>query len=393
MNPTPSRITSIDTYRGFVMFLMLAEVLRLGAVAAANPESAFWKFLALQQSHVEWTGCTLHDLIQPSFSFLVGVALPFSIASRVAKGQAFWRMALHAAWRGFFLVILGVMLRSVGRKQTNWTFEDTLSQIGLGYFFLFLLGFVSARTKWIVFASLVIGYWLLFVAYPTPNAEFDYTKVGVPANYEHHEPGIAAHFNKNSNAAWAFDTWFLNQFSREKVFTHNNGGYSTLSFIPTLATMLLGLIAGTWLQGTGSDWSKVKWFTIAGVLFLVGGYLIGHSGLVPVVKKIWTPSWVLFSGGWCLLLLALLHATTDASGYRGWSFPLQVIGANSIFVYCVSHLIDGFLIGTFKTHFGADVFARIAGKEFEPLMTGIAVLIVFWLMLYWMYRQRIFIRV
>ena len=86
--PIQGRLASIDAYRGFVMFLMMAEVLRLSRVARAVPESGFWKFLGWHQSHVEWVGCSLHDLIQPSFSFLVGVALPFSIASRAARGQS-----------------------------------------------------------------------------------------------------------------------------------------------------------------------------------------------------------------------------------------------------------------------------------------------------------------
>src|SRR5215203_626557 len=91
-SPTQPRLGSIDAYRGFVMLLMMAEVLHLAAVAAKLPDSAFWKFLAHHQTHVTWAGCSLHDLIQPSFSFLVGVSLPFSIASRVAKGQSRGRM-------------------------------------------------------------------------------------------------------------------------------------------------------------------------------------------------------------------------------------------------------------------------------------------------------------
>src|SRR6187399_3272429 len=98
--PSPARVAAIDAYRGLVMFLMLAEVLHFGQMAKAFPDSEAWRFLALHQSHVEWGGCTLHDLIQPSFSFLVGVSLPFSIASRQAKGQSFARMLLHAIWRG-----------------------------------------------------------------------------------------------------------------------------------------------------------------------------------------------------------------------------------------------------------------------------------------------------
>src|SRR5262249_53297893 len=146
-----------------------AEALHLGAVARAHPESEFWKFLSLHQSHVEWIGCTLHDMIQPSFSFLVGVALPFSIASRSARGQSKRAMTAHAVWRAFILVMLGVFLRSQGRPQTNFTFEDTLSQIGLGYVFLFLLGFRPVRDQWIALGVILVGYWAAFALYTGPN--------------------------------------------------------------------------------------------------------------------------------------------------------------------------------------------------------------------------------
>ena len=151
----PERLGSIDAYRGFVMFLMLAEVLRLCAVSKALPGSAFWSFLCWHQTHVEWTGCTLHDLIQPGFSFLVGVALPFSLASRRSQGQSLVRLSLHAAWRAAVLVALGIFLRSVGRPITYFTFEDTLTQIGLGYLFLFLLGLGSPRWQWSAFVLLL----------------------------------------------------------------------------------------------------------------------------------------------------------------------------------------------------------------------------------------------
>ena len=148
------------------MFLMMAEVLRFCAVASAVPGNTIWEFLCHHQSHVEWIGCVLHDMIQPSFSFLVGVALPFSLASRLARGQSPGKMAAHAVWRSLVLVFLGVFLRSIGHRQTNFTFEDTLSQIGLGYTFLFLLGMRSVRVQWIAFVAIVVGYWALFAAYP-----------------------------------------------------------------------------------------------------------------------------------------------------------------------------------------------------------------------------------
>src|SRR4051794_5344105 len=110
---SPRRLTSIDAYRGFVMFLMLAEVLELCAVAGSFRGSRLWEFLCHHQSHVEWVGCSLHDLIQPSFSFLVGVALPFSIVARTARGQSRGIMAAHALWRALVLVFLGIFLRSM----------------------------------------------------------------------------------------------------------------------------------------------------------------------------------------------------------------------------------------------------------------------------------------
>ena len=151
------RVLAIDACRGFVMLLMLAEAMRLWTVSAAFPDSRFWALVAYNTDHVPWQGCSLHDLIQPAFSFLVGAALPFSIVSRQAQGQTFPRMLGHAAWRSVALIALGIFLRSLDRSRTYWTFEDTLTQIGLGYTFLFLLAFASLRTQAIAFAAILVG--------------------------------------------------------------------------------------------------------------------------------------------------------------------------------------------------------------------------------------------
>ncbi len=387
----PGRLTSLDAYRGLVMFLMMAEVLRCCRVAAAVPESGLWRFLCHHQSHVEWIGCSLHDLIQPSFSFIVGVALPFSISSRLARGQSRLQMSLHAFVRALALALLGVWLRSTGSSQTNWTFEDTLTQIGLGYGVLFLLGFRPVREQWIALVLILVGYWAAFALYPA-RPDFDYAKVGVAKDWPHLLTGFAAHWNKNSNLAWAFDTWFLNLFSRPKPFEFNGGGYATLSFIPTLGTMILGLIAGSVIRSERPAVAKVKWFIVAGLIGLGCGALLGWTGLCPVVKRIWTPSWTLFSGGWCLLLLAGFYAVIELWGWKRLAFPLVVIGMNSIAIYCLAHLFEGFILKNLKTHLGQDVF-KIFGDAYEPLVHGAAVVAVFWLILYWMYRRKIFLRI
>src|SRR4029453_18432455 len=129
--PGATRVASIDVFRGFVMFLMLAEAMRLWTLQRAFPASRFWAVVAFNTQHVPWQGCSLHDVIQPAFSFLAGASLPFSIASRTNKGERFGRLLGHAVWRSVVLILLGIFLRSLHRSQTYWTFEDTLTQIGL----------------------------------------------------------------------------------------------------------------------------------------------------------------------------------------------------------------------------------------------------------------------
>ena len=389
-SPAPARVASVDAYRGFVMLLMLAEVLNLRRMGKNFPGDAFWEFLAFHQDHVAWRGCSLHDLIQPSFSFLVGVALPFSLLSRAGRAEPLWLGWRHAVWRAALLIALGVFLRSMGKPQTNFTFEDTLSQIGLGYVFLYGLARLRPAWQWAAFGTILVGYWLAFAVYPLPPADFDYKAVNGLA-VEERPTGFAAHWDKNSNTAWAFDAWLLNQFPREAPFTHNRGGYATLSFIPTLATMILGLLAGGWLRTQTAPREKIKRFVAVGLGLLASGWLLDATGICPNVKRIWTPAWVLFSAGWCFLLLALFAALLDTGLPGGWAFPLKVIGANSIAAYVGEHLIKGFVAASFIIHFGGNVFSQFG--PYEPLASGVALLAVFWLILWWMYRRKVFVRI
>lgn len=387
-----NRLTSIDAYRGLVMLLMMAEVLHLKGVAKALPGNRFWELLGRHQDHVPWVGCVLHDLIQPSFSFLVGVALPFSLARRTSEGQPQWRRTLHAFWRALILVLLGVFLRSTRYNQTNWTFEDTLSQIGLGYGLLYLLALGSVRLQSIALAVILVGYWLAFAVYPLPGSAFDWSRAGVKPDSIGQLHGFAAHWSQNTNIAWAFDTWFLNRFPRPKPFTNNPGGYSTLSFIPTLGTMILGLLAGGLLRSDRKALAKVGWLIVAGITGLAAGWLLGWAGICPVVKRIWTPSWVLFSGGWCCLFLAVFYLVLDLGKQRWMAWMLVVIGMNSIAAYLIAHLFEDFIKKAIPTHFG-EKWMTLAGEAYKPLFLGGAVLLVEWLLLFWMYRRKIFLRI
>jgi predicted acyltransferase len=390
--PIFKRNVAIDTYRGIVMVLMMAEVLQLARTAQGYPGNWIWSILAFNQSHTLWSGCSVHDMIQPSFSFLVGVALPYSIASRVAKGGTFGKLFAHAIWRAFLLVALGIFLRSMHSTQTNFTFEDTLTQIGLGYPFLFLLGFRSEKWQWTAFGLLLFGYWLAWALYPVPGAGFNYQAVGAPGpDWPHNFAGFAAHWNKNTGFGAAFDRWFLNLFPRPSRFVANDGGYLTLSFIPTLGTMILGLLAGQWIR-RASPRVPLKRLLVIGVACVAGGALLHYTGICPIVKRIWTPSWTLFSGGLCFVTLAALSWLIDVKGIRKWTFPLVVVGMNSIAAYLIAHMFENFFVSTFRIDLGPHFFAFF-GPKLEILMQGIAVLFCYWLILFWMHRRKLFLKV
>ncbi len=387
------RNVAVDVYRGLVMLLMMAEVLEFSRVSEAFPASIFWKVLAWNQTHQQWFGCSLHDTIQPGFSFLVGVALPYSIASRIAKGGTFWKLFAHASWRALVLVLLGVFLRSMDHSQTYFTFEDTLSQIGFGYPFLFLLGFRPPKWAWAALGVVLFGYWLAWALYPLPPAGFDWQSVGVSTawNAQHNFTGFAAHWNKNWNLGTRFDQWFLNLFPREHPFVYNDGGYLTLSFIPTLGTMILGLIAGRWLR-EAKPAIPMKKMLVAGVAGIALGLGLHYSGICPVVKRIWTPSWTIFSGGICFLFLAAFSWIIDVKKYRRWAFPLVVIGMNSIAAYCIAHFFGDFITSTFRIHLGPNFFAFL-GTGLQPFLQGAAILLFYWYCLFWMYRKKLFLKI
>ncbi len=410
----PARLASLDAYRGAIMLFMASGGLALPAVARNFPDNRTWQLLAFNTDHVPWIGCSLWDLIQPSFMFMVGVAMPYSIASRRAKGDSPTKIVAHVLYRAVFLVLLGIFLSSNGSKgSTYFTFTNVLSQIGLGYAFLYLLLGRGLRVQLAALAGILIGYWLLFFLWPLPASGFDAHAVGWKDDWQS-LGGWFAHWDKNTNAAAAFDSWFLNLFppaEADKPFRFNAGGYQTLNFVPSLATMLLGLMAGEMLRTPRSKWRKLAWLVAAGAVCLVLGWAAGET-ICPIVKRIWTPSWALYSAGWTFWMLAGFFWVLDIQGWKRWAFPLIVVGMNSIAMYCMAQLIKGWTRSTLRIHLGplampslAHVVKPLLGmfhvavdpvwlnNTFGPITEAGAVLLVLWLICLWMYRRGIFVRI
>jgi predicted acyltransferase len=389
--PAPAeRLVSLDAYRGFIMICLAGNGFGLYKTFRDFPTESWQLQLALQFEHVPWVGCGFWDLIQPSFMFMVGVALPYSLAKRAATGADGIKRGCHAALRAIALVLLGVWLSSSG-DQTNWTFMNVLSQIGLGYFFLYLL---CGRALWlqgVAAAALLVGYWAWFATGPLPPTGFDYAAVGVKENGAL-QNGFESKWNMNSNVAATFDLWFLNLFPRSEPFQFNTGGYQTLNFIPSLATMIFGMMAGEIVRRSTSRGKTFALLMVWGLVLLGVGWGIAHGGYCPLVKRIWTPSWTLFSTGWTLLMLGGFYGVIDGLGWKRWAFPLVVAGMNSIALYLMSQTLKPATAKNLKRHFG-EGWTMVGDGQYQPLIESCAVLVVFWLIIYWLYRQRVFLRI
>ncbi len=397
-NSSATRLLALDTYRGLIMLLMVSEGLGLAEVARHFPSSRVWQMLARHTDHARWQGCTLWDLIMPAFLFIVGVAVPYSIASRRQRGQSSARIFAHALWRSVVLVLLGILIMSNGAPRTEFNFINVLAQIGLGYWLVVVLAGRGPHLQSLAFIAILLGYGYWFFRYPLQGATFDYASVGVPKDW-HHLVGTAAHWDLNTNPAAAFDRWFLNLFPRRVPFRFRAGGGTTLNFIPSIATMLLGVLAGEWLRSEREARQKVGGLLATGTLLLAAGIALDPAILpgvaptrwtiCPIVKRIWTPSFILYGGGWAILFAALLYWIVDVRHFRRWTFPFVVVGMNSLVMYLMAAFAMRWVRTTLHTHLGPTPFEWTCG----PIVESLGVLVIFWLVCLWLFRHRVFVRI
>lgn len=433
------RLISLDAYRGFVMLAMAASGLKIASVwakhhdalVAAGQNETLWNVLSYQLEHVPWVGCSFWDLIQPSFMFMVGVSMPFSYNKRADKGQSGTRRFLHAVVRSLILIALGVFLSSNWSTQTNFVFTNVLSQIGLGYIFVYLLLGQKAIVQGIAALAVLGGYWYFFYAYQIPETELQNLTAYIEEHVEDEDEraehfqlmkqyeGLGSHWNKHTNAAAAFDREFLSKFPsseqefRGKTYWLNKGGYATLNFIPSIATMLFGLMAGQLLIGPSDDRKIVRRLLIAGTVCLLAGMALdthiwpidtGTWGwsVCPTVKRIWTPTWAIFSTGWALLLLGMFYLLFDVIKLKWLAFPMAIVGMNSIAFYVMAQLMKGWISRTWQIHMqtidsfaGTNLIKRFFGETniLAPINESALVLFTMWLIALWMYRRKLFVRI
>lgn len=414
---------------GILRFSRLSEDAPVWAVH----DRAVWQQLGFHFDHPAWISVfdgwrvSFWDLIQPAFMFMVGVAMPFSYARRQSQGQGWLSMSVHALIRAVVLVLLGVFLSSLGKPATNWIFPNVLCQIGLGYTFAFLLLNRRLSIQVAAFVLILGGYWAWFRFTP-PAADYDYKAVNADIEKGEVFAGEWAGWSKNANAAYRVDDWLLRQlrspqsegaeadagaasaepsgFDWRKAFignpepyVPNAGGYTTLNFVPSIATTLLGILCGQWLlSSTLAGWQKLlRLLLLAGICLGLG--LLAHATICPAVKRIWTPSWALVSGGYVIGMLAVFYVVFDLLPLRWLALPLVVVGSNSILIYLLGQTLNGWvreqvirvhLSGAIEQAFGPRALDE---QWYGTLVMPTTVFALYWLLLLWLYRQKLFIRI
>jgi predicted acyltransferase len=369
-DPKPSgRLLSIDALRGFDMFWIIGGD-ALGRALAKWSDSGAGRAAAKQLDHVTWEGFRFYDLIFPLFLFLVGAVLPFSLGKLEGEGRgASYR---RLARRTVLLFALGLVCNGV--LQLRWPIRTlgVLQRIAICYGIAAVLALnLSSRGLVVATAAILLGYWGLLETVAAPGRS----------------PGD---FSIEGNlSGWIDRTYLPGKILKPYYGFGDNEGL--LSTIPAVATALLGVLAGRWLRTDRGPWAKVGGLAAAGALALVVGEAWGLR--FPIIKNIWTSSFVLVAGGLSLLLLALFYAVIDVLGFRRWAFFFVVIGANAITIYVVPRFVDFKKIADF---FLGGVY-RLAGEhvspDFRAVVAAAGFLAAEWLFLLYLYRKRIFLRV
>ena len=359
------RLASIDALRGFDMFWLMQEETGLVLGLAAALHLPFQATLAKQFDHTPWIGFTFWDFIAPLFLFIVGLALPFAIQSRQRRGESRKTILFHILRRTALLIVLGLIFNGILQLSfADFRYTGVLQRIALSYVFAAIIAlFTGLRGQIAWTVALLLGYWAIMALVPVPG--FGHNVLTQQGNLEGY-----------------IDRLYLPGKFCCYVFGDNEGYLST---IPSIATVMLGVLCNHILQARWSERLKMIWLVGGGFACL--GIGLAWGMVFPIITRLWTSSYTVYSNGWCMLLFALFYWVIDVKGYRKWASWLKVIGLNALTIYLVQELFD------FKNV--ASIFAGgLAHRSgmYGALVIGAAILLTKWLFLYFLYRQKIFLK-
>jgi predicted acyltransferase len=371
MEAASRRLVSLDALRGFAMFWLLGGTALVRALTA-NAEEGTWSWLLRRQfEHVEWEGFRFYDFIFPLFLFCIGVAVPLSVEKRLEAGDSRWLILRRAGVRLWWMIFFGWW---VNGQLLTWDPSrfglsySVLMMLGCGYFMaVVLVLFARERTQVLVTVGILLGYWALQMGVPVPG--------GTPGQFV--PGGIFSDWLYDQTIGQLGAPW-KSRYGRGALVSMWNHG----------ATAMLGVFAWRVLQRSPDCRRAVLRLVVGGVLLLLLGWL--WSWHLPIVKNRWTSSYVLWCGGLSWLLLALFYAVLDGLHWRRWAGLFLIIGSNSILAYLISTV--------FMAPFRSLASILFGGLSLWLSETAHAALLVLasygavWLLLAWLYRQKLFLR-
>jgi len=351
------RLVSLDAFRGWTMFWIVGGAALVGGLQALNTNPVI-NGLVYELNHTDWQGLRFYDLIWPSFMLMTGMSLPFSYAKR-SLTQTHHQIFMRVLRRFAVLFLLGSLRESI---QFNHPYlielSSALQPIAVAYLAAFLLIRKSWKIQAAAGAGMLVFYGLLLAFVPAPD---------VPAGS----------YDRNANLVLWTDLATVGRVLPEHWGT-------VICTLPTIATTILGMLLGELLMTNRSAASKMKIIALVGLSGVVLGWAL--NPVIPIVMKIWTTTYGLASAGFACLMFLVFYWLIDVRGFRKPAFPFLVIGMNAVAIYMSESIIPWSKTVAIFTH-------PLAGTlgSFAPLFHAIAVLTIEWLVLYWMYRRKIFL--
>ena len=360
------RLMSLDALRGFDMFFIMGLSGLIVAICNLFPDASVMVWLRDQMSHVQWDGLSHHDTIFPLFLFVAGISFPFSLDKQRAGGKSDQEIYSKILKRGITLVILGFVYNGIFKLDfENMRYASVLARIGLAWMFAAIL-FVKFNTKTniAISAFILVGYWLAMWLIP----------------------GSSTPFSFEDNLVGTIDRVLLPGRMNDGIFDPE-GLFSTL---PAIVTAMLGMFTGQVVQLSDDKCpqkKKVAYMLMGGVALLVVGWL--WNFVFPINKKLWTSSFVCVVAGYSLLMFALFYYIIDVKGYTRYSLFFRVVGLNSITIYLAQKIVDfnkisNFFLGGIINH---------SSETAGAVISNVGYFTVCWLFLYFLYKQKIFLKV
>ncbi|MFC1784680.1 acyltransferase family protein [Candidatus Neomarinimicrobiota bacterium] len=358
-----NRLLSLDFFRGFTMFLLIAEwTVLFDAMVRPELEGSLIYLIGEQLHHHPWNGFRFWDLIQPFFMVIVGVAIPYSVKNRTLRGDNYVDIRIHAIKRSLILFVLGWALYCIGPGQIKFNFQNVLAQLGVTYIIAFLLMKRTWKTQFIISICILIVVEIIYRAFPIAGFDQPFT------------PG-------HNFGAW-FDMLIAGELS--------GGHWVSFNAFPTTAHTMWGVIIGQFLMSDKSKIKKFKTLIIVGLVGIVAGLILGN--ITPIIKRISTSSFVIYSGGWTVFALAISYWVIDIMKIHKWTRFLIILGMNPLFIYIFAHVGGADLIHSIVNPFSTALFCWM-GVVTSDIITGFIVWFCLWYITYWMYKRKIFIRI